>query len=92
MFRLFKQVFIVLLSFSSFLACLAKVSEQTICVSLNDEPYTVIPTLIDLNPVEFKYCPFMFNLDKFSGSCNSGNDLSTKICLPSKKRHKCLRI
>ena len=86
MFRLFKQVFIVLLSFSSFLACLAKVSERTKCVSLNDKPYMVIPTLIDLNPVEFKYYPFMFNLDKCSGSCNYGNDLSTKICLPSKTK------
>ena len=30
----------------------------------------VRPTLIDLNPVEFKYYPFMISLDKCSGSCN----------------------
>ena len=25
-------------------------------------------------------------VDKYSGSCNSGNDLSTKICVPSKPK------
>ena len=77
---------IVLLSFSSFLACLDKVSERTKRVSLNDKPYMVIHTLIDLNPVEFKYYPFMFNLGKCSGSCHSGNNLSTTICVPSKTK------
>ena len=75
MFTLFKQVFIVLLSFSSSLA--------TKCVSLNDEPRMIRPTLIDLNPVEFKYYPFMICLDKCNGSCNV---LSTKICIPKKQK------
>ena len=47
MFSLIKQVFIVLLSFSSSLA--------TKCVSLNDQPYMVSSTFIDLNPVELRY-------------------------------------
>ena len=47
MFSLIKQVFIVLLSFSSSLA--------TKCVSLNDQPYMVRSTFIDLNPVELRY-------------------------------------
>ena len=50
---------------------------------LNDEPCMVRPTLIDLNPVEFKYYPFMASLDKSSGSCNA---LSSKICVPSKTK------
>ena len=50
---------------------------------LNDEPCMVRPTLIDLNPVEFKYYPFMASLDKYSGSCNA---LSSKICVPSKTK------
>ena len=36
----------------------------------------VRPTLIDLNPVELKYFPFMISLNKCIGSCNV---LSPKI-------------
>ena len=54
-----KQLFVVLLIFSSFLA--------TKCLSLNDEPCTVRPTLIDLNPIELKYYPFMISLEKCTG-------------------------
>ena len=85
MFSLIKQVFIALLSFSGSLACIAKVSEQTICLSLNDEPCMVNPTLINLNSVELKYYLFIVSLDKCSGSCNSCNNLSTKICVPIKQ-------
>ena len=47
----------------------------------------VRPTLIDLNPVELKYYPFMISLDKCNGICNV---LSPKLCIPKKKkkRHK----
>ena len=68
MFSLIKQVFIVLLSLES---------SATKCLSLNDEPCMVRPTLIDLNPFELKYYPFMINLDKRNRSCNV---LSPKIC------------
>ena len=50
-FSLIKQVFIVLSSFSDSLACVAKVSDRTECLFLNDEPYMIRPTVIDLNPV-----------------------------------------
>ena len=56
MFRLIKQIFIALLSFSE--------SLTTKCVSLNNEPCMIRPTLIDLNPVELNYYPFMISLDK----------------------------
>ena len=56
MFSLIKQVFIVLLSFS--------VSLATKCMFLDDEPCMVRPTLIDMNPVELKYCPFMISINK----------------------------
>ena len=36
-------------------------------------------TLTDLNSLELNYYPFMISLDKCSGSCNSVDDLSTKI-------------
>ena len=63
MFSLIKKVFILLLSFSS---SLVHVAERTKCLSLNDDPCMLRPTLIDLNPVELKYYPFMISLD----SCN----------------------
>ena len=44
------------------------------------------PTLFYLNPVELKYHPFMISLDKYSGSCNSVDGLSTKICIPNKTK------
>ena len=70
MFSLIKQVFIVLLSFSSSLA--------TKCLSLNNEPCIVRATLTHLNPVELKCYPFMLSLDKCNESCNV---LSPKICV-----------
>ena len=73
MFSLIK-VFIVLLSFSE--------SLPTKCVSLLDEPCMIIPTLIALNPVEFKYYPFMIRLDKCNGNCNV---LSPIISVEEKK-------
>ena len=42
--NLIKQVFIVLLSFSSSLARVAKVSDRTKCLSLNDDLSMVRPT------------------------------------------------
>ena len=70
-----KQVFIGFLSCSESLA--------TKCLFLNDEPCMVRPTLIDMNPVEFKYYPFMIRLNKCTGSCNVS---SSKICVPKETK------
>ena len=64
------SLFIVLLSSSESLA--------TKCLFLNDEPCMVRPALIDMNPVELKYYPFMISLNKCTGRCNI---LSPKICI-----------
>ena len=69
MFSIIKHVFFVLLKFSSSLASVAKASDQRKCVSLKDEPCIIKPTLIDLNPVQLKYCLFMISLGKYNGSC-----------------------
>ena len=37
---------------------------------LNDDPCMVRPTLIDMNPNELEYYPFMIILDRCTGSCN----------------------
>ena len=42
----------------------------------------VRPTVINLNPVEIKYYPFMISFDKRNGSCNI---FSPKICVPKRK-------
>ena len=44
------------------------------------------PALIDLNPVELNYCPFMNILDKCNGNCNVAVDLSLKIYVLSKTK------
>ena len=51
---------------------------QTKCLLLNDEPCMIRPTLIDMNPVERKYYPFVIIIDICTGSCNV---LSPKICV-----------
>ena len=80
-------MFVVLLRFSS--------SLPTKCLSLNYKPYMVRPNLIDVNPFELKFYPFMVSIDKCSGSFNV---FSSKICVQKKKnknknkRHKCYSI
>ena len=61
-------------------------SKQVFIVLLNDESCIIRSTLIGLNPVELNYYLLMISLDKSSGSCNAADDLSTKICVSSKKR------
>ena len=70
MFWLIKQVSIALLSFSELLACK--------CVPLNDTPCINRLTLIDLNPIELYYYPFMIILYKCN-CCSVVDDLITKI-------------
>ena len=60
------ELFIALFNFSR--------SLQTKCVSLNNEP-----TVIDLNPIELKYYPFMISLQKYKETCHTVDDLYTKI-------------
>ena len=83
MFSIIKQVFVVLLSFSSSLARVSKVSARTKCLSLNDELCMAGPTFIDLNSVVLKYYPFMISLDKSNRNCNV---LSRKVYVPKRKK------
>ena len=52
-------------------------------MSVLNEPCMVRCTLIDMNPVELKYYPFMISLNKCTGSCNV---LSLKICVPKETK------
>ena len=58
--------------------------DLTKCLFLNDEPCMVRPTLIDRNPNELKYYPFMTSLNKCTGRCDI---LSSKICVPKETKN-----
>ena len=78
MFKLIKQVFIVLLSFSG--------SLTTKCASLNNEQY--IPTLISLNPdnhdQRLHQYPVILSLHRRNWICNAVDDLSSRLCVSNK--------
>ena len=42
--------------------------------------------VIDLNPTDLNYYPFMISLEKCKMSCNVVDVLSTKICVPNKTK------
>ena len=46
-------------------------------------------TIINLNPAELKYYPYMISLDKCNGSCNV---LSPKICVPEETNVEAFNI
>ena len=75
MFSLIQQVFLILLDFSEFLT--------TKCVSLNEKPTMVRPTLINLNTVALKY-RFMISLNESRRSCKV---LLLEICVLKKAKH-----
>ena len=54
------------------------------CISMNNPPCIVIPTLIDLNPDEFHYYLFIISLDRYDGSCNTIQDAFVRVCVPNK--------
>ena len=82
MFRLIKKIFMGLL------IGIVNASNHSKCVSLSNQKCMIQPTLINLHPneysQEFHYYPFSVKLDRCAGSCNTLNDLSNKICVPSK--------
>ena len=60
----------MIFGFVVLLSSLARVADLTKCLLLNDESCMVRPTIIDMNPVELKYYPFMISLNKCTGICN----------------------
>ena len=82
MFELIKKMFIALLN------NIVNASKHTKCVSLSNQKCEIQPTLINLHPheynQEFYYYPFPVKLDKSFGSCNTLNDLSSKVCITNK--------
>ena len=71
------SLFVVLLRFS--------ISLATKFLFLNDGTCMVRPVIIDMNPVELRYCPFIISLNKCAGNCNVW---SQKICVPTEIKDK----
>ena len=84
MFLLIKKIFIGLLT------GLVNGSNDTKCVSLSNQKHVIQPTLINVNPNEynreFQYQPFTVKLGRCVGSCNTINDLTSKVCVPNKTK------
>ena len=59
---------------------------------LNNEPCLNRPTIIDLSPIELNYYPLMTSLGKCNGCCDVLDDLSAKICVPSKTKDVKIKI
>ena len=82
-FRLIKQLFIALLSFSESLANMVNVSDFVTCISLNNQLCMSRPTPINFIPNQhnqgLSYYSFMVNLDRCNGSCNTLDDPSGRI-------------
>ena len=70
--------FIVLLN------SLARAADLTKCLFWNHEPCMVRPAIIDINPVEHRFYPFMIRLNK---PTESWNVLSPKIGVPKETKH-----
>ena len=68
-----------------YLAWLMSVTSQHVS---NNQPCTARPTFIDSNPDEhnqgLRYYPFIINLDRCNGSCNTLDNPSGRICGPNK--------
>ena len=64
---------------------MANVFDHKKCIFLRNQPFMTRSTLIDLNDDEYNqglhYYPFMVNLDRCNGSCNTPDDLSNRICV-----------
>ena len=67
---------------------LVNTSNYTKCILLSNQKCEIQPTLINLQPNEYKqelHCySFAVKLDRCIGSCNTLNDLSNKVCIPNK--------
>ena len=78
MFKFLKKIFIGLLT------SILNASNYTKCVSLSNPKSKTQLTLINLHPNEYTQglydYPFVVNLDRCVGSCNTLNDLSNKVC------------
>ena len=86
MFGFIKKIFIGLL------ASVVSACSHTKWVSLSNQNCMTQLTIINLHPNEYTqrlpYYPFVVNLDRCVGNCNTSNDLSNKVCSKQNRRFK----
>ena len=74
--------------FIGLLTGLVNGSNHTKCISLSSQKCMIQSTLINLHPneysQEFHYYPFLVKLDRWVGSCNTLNNVFSKVCVPDK--------
>ena len=70
------------------LTSIVHASNNTKCLPWSNQHCTTQPNFINLHPNEYTqvlcYYSFPVNLDRFIGSSNTLNDLSSKLCIPKK--------
>ena len=79
MFGFLKQVFVVAMSFFSFIPLGVNILE---CVSMNNKECKTRRKIIDVNTKEPMFYPLSTKVNKCSGSCNSINGPYAKLCVP----------
>ena len=62
------------------------------CVSINNQPCIVRPTLTDLNRDGFHYNSFIISLDRCDGSCSTVEDTFGTICVLNEIEEKNLKV
>ena len=90
MLGLIKKIFVTLLT------SIVSASNHTKCISLSNQKCTAQVTLINLHPneysQEFCYYPFAMNLDMCAGSCNTLDNLSSRVCILNETKHLNLHV
>ena len=61
-------------------------------VSLDNQWWRTRPTLIDVNPHELYYYPFIVNIDRHDRSSNNNEDAFCRICVPSETENTNLKV
>ena len=84
MLKFTRKAFIAVLTFIGSLPRVTKVSYRAKRISVNNKPCLTRPTLFDLNSDELHYFPCIVSLDRCDGSCNTFDDLSSRIFVPNK--------
>ena len=79
MFGFVKQIFLSAMMFFGCNLSSVNLSER---VSMNNQECKARPEIVNVNSNEPVFFPFSIKTGKYSGSCNSINDLYAKLCIP----------
>ena len=90
MFGLIKKMFDILLT------SIVSAPNHTKRMSLSNQKCMTQPSRINLHPKECSqklcYYPFGFNLDRYAGSCNTLDDLCSRVCVSNETENLNLHV